>query len=282
MTELPLVVVDVQRAGPCTGMPTKTEQADLNEVLYGRNGESPLVVVAAHSPANCFDMAFNAAKIALEHMVPVILLSEGFLGNGSEPWKIPSMKDYPAITPRLVKGGAGPFEPFQRDPQTLARNWAVPGMKGCEHRVGGLEKNHQGVLSNNPQNHETMVRERAEKVEKVADFIPELKVNGPESGDILVIGWGGTYGHILTAVEEMRAEGKEISMAHFDYISPLPKNTEEVFSHFGKIIVCELNCGQFATYLTGKMPHFNFIKCNKVQGQTFLVKEIVDSVEKAK
>lgn len=281
MAELPLVVVDVQRAGPCTGMPTKNEQADLNEVLYGRNGESPLVVVAAHSPANCFEMAFNAAKIALEHMVPVILLSEGFLGNGSEPWKIPSMKDYPAITPRLVKEGEGPFEPFQRDSHTLARNWAVPGMKGCEHRVGGLEKNHQGVLSNNPQNHEMMVLERAEKVERVAESIPELKVNGPESGDLLVIGWGGTYGHILTAVEEMRAEGKEISMAHFDYISPLPKNTEEVFSHFGKIIVCELNCGQFATYLTGKMPHFNYIKCNKVQGQTFLVKEIVDSVEKA-
>jgi 2-oxoglutarate ferredoxin oxidoreductase subunit alpha len=281
MTELPLVVVDVQRAGPCTGMPTKTEQADLNEVLYGRNGESPLVVVAAHSPANCFDMAFNAAKIALEHMVPVILLSEGFLGNGSEPWKIPSMKDYPTITPRFVKGGETTFEPFQRDPETLARNWAVPGMKGCEHRVGGLEKNHQGVLSNNPQNHEIMVRERAEKVERVANYIPELKVNGPESGDILLIGWGGTYGHILTAFEEMQAEGRKVSMAHFDYISPLPKNTEEVFSHFKKIIVCELNSGQFATYLTGKMPRFNFIKCNKVQGQTFLVKEIVDSVEKA-
>jgi len=281
MAELPIVVVDVQRAGPCTGMPTKTEQTDLNEVLYGRNGESPLVVVAAHSPANCFNMAFNAAKIALEHMVPVILLSEGFLGNGSEPWKIPSMKDYPAINPRLVKSGDSTFEAFKRDPETLARNWAVPGMKGCEHRIGGLEKTHSGVLSNDPDNHEMMVRERAEKVARVAESIPELVVDGPEKGEVLVIGWGGTYGHIVTAVDEMRNSGKSVSFAHFDYIDPLPKNTRKVFSGFDKIIVCELNSGQFARYLRGLMPDFNYYQCNKVQGQTFLVKEIAEAIDKA-
>jgi len=281
MTELPLVVVDVQRAGPCTGMPTKTEQSDLNEVLYGRNGESPLVVVAAHSPANCFDMAFQAAKIALECMVPVVLLSEGFIGNGSEPYRIPSMKDYPAIKPHLVKSCDGPFNPFKRDPETLARNWAVPGTKGLEHRIGGLEKTHEGVLSNDPDNHETMVRERAEKVARVANRIPELKVDGPSEGDVLLIGWGGTFGHILTAVEDMRADGKTVSFAHFDYINPLPKNTEEVFSRFKRIIVCELNSGQFANYLRGRLPHHEYLQCNKIQGQTFLVKDIVDAVEKS-
>lgn len=281
MTELPLVVVDVQRAGPCTGMPTKTEQSDLNEVLYGRNGESPLVVVAAHSPANCFDMAFQAAKIALECMVPVVLLSEGFIGNGSEPYRIPSMKDYPAIKPHLVKSCDGPFNPFKRDPDTLARNWAVPGTKGLEHRIGGLEKTHEGVLSNDPDNHETMVRERAEKVARVANRIPELKVDGPSEGDVLLIGWGGTFGHILTAVEDMRADGKTVSFAHFDYINPLPKNTEEVFSRFKRIIVCELNSGQFANYLRGRLPHHEYLQCNKIQGQTFLVKDIVDAVEKS-
>lgn len=282
MTELPLVVVDVQRAGPCTGMPTKTEQTDLNEALYGRNGESPMVILATHSPAHCFDMAFRAAKIALEHMVPVMLLSEGFLGNGSEPWKVPSMNDYPEIHPRFARGQEGPFRPFRRDPETLSREWAVPGMKGFEHRVGGLEKNHDGVLSNEPANHELMVSERAGKVERVAMEIPPLTVDGDQSGDILVVGWGGTYGHILTAVEEMRAEGRNISFAHFDYISPLPSNTSEVFSGFRRIIVCELNSGQFAGYLRNRLPGHDYFQCNKVQGQTFLVKDIVDCVtEKA-
>lgn len=283
MTELPLVIIDVQRAGPCTGMPTKTEQADLNEALYGRNGESPLVVMAAHSPAHCFEMAFMAAKVALEHMVPVMLLSEGFLGNGSEPWRVPSMSDFPEIHPHYAKAlDGGAFKPFERDPETLAREWAVPGMKGFEHRVGGLEKNHNGVLSNNPENHELMVSERAEKVNRVARVLPKLEVNGPESGDVLLVGWGGTYGHILSAVEEMRSEGRDISFAHFDYILPLPSNTEEVFSHFKKIIVCELNSGQFASYLRSNLPGHAYYQCNKIQGQNFLVKDIVDYVtEKA-
>ena len=188
MTELPLVVIDVQRAGPSTGIPTKTEQTDLNQALYGRNGECPLVVMAAHSPAGCFDAAFNAAKIALEHMTPVLLLSEGFLGNGSEPWLIPSMKDYPKIVPPFIQPNTE-YKPYERDPETLVRKWAVPGMAGCEHRVGGLEKNHNGVLSSDPQNHAIMVAERAMKVEKVAEDIPLQQVYGSESGKLLVVGW---------------------------------------------------------------------------------------------
>ena len=279
MTELPLVVVDVQRAGPSTGIPTKTEQTDLNQALYGRNGECPMVVMAAHSPANCFDAAFNAAKIALEHMTPVMLLSEGFLGNGSEPWLIPSMKDYPEIHPPFATEADLPYRPFERDPKTLARKWAVPGMAGFEHRVGGLEKNHDGVLSSDPLNHDLMVRERAEKVERVADFIPELSVDGPASGKLLVVGWGGTYGHILSAVSESREAGKDVAYAHFDYILPLPKNTEEVFSHYEKILVCELNSGHFVNWLRGRMPQFRYEQCNKVQGQPFLVQEIVKAIE---
>lgn len=278
MTELPLVVIDVQRAGPCTGMPTKTEQADLNEALYGRNGESPMVVIAAHSPAHCFDTAFMAAKIALERMVPVLMLSEGFLGNGSEPWRIPSMSDYPEIHPNYVPSGCDAYKPFERDAETFSRKWAVPGMPGFEHRVGGLEKNHAGVLSNDPDNHELMVRERAAKVAAVASMIPELKVDGEESGDILIVGWGGTYGHILSAFEELRNEGRKVSFAHFDFICPLPANTEEVFRRFRRIIVCELNSGQFASYLRSMLPGHEYLQCNRIQGQTFLVKDIVDCI----
>ena len=278
ITELPLVVIDVQRAGPSTGIPTKTEQTDLAQALYGRNGECPVVVMAAHSPADCFDAAFNAAKIALEHMTPVILLTEGFLGNGSEPWKIPSMKDYPQINPPFACPDT-PYKPFERDPQTLVRKWAVPGMPGCEHRVGGLEKNHAGVLSSDPQNHEMMVAERAAKVQKVADFIPELEVDGPSSGKLLVVGWGGTYGHVLSAVKAAREEGIDVSFAHFDYIMPLPKNTAEVFAGYDKVLVCELNSGQFANYLRGIMPQFKYVQANKVQGQPFLVQEIVSAIK---
>ena len=278
MTELPLVIVDVQRAGPSTGIPTKTEQTDLNQALYGRNGECPMVVMAAHSPAGCFDAAFNAAKIALEHMTPVLLLTEGFLGNGSEPWHIPSMKDYPKIVPPFAQPNTE-YKPFQRDPETLARRWAVPGMAGCEHRVGGLEKNHDGVLSSDPQNHALMVREREEKVQRVANYIPELEVNGAESGKLLVVGWGGTYGHLLSAVQDVRKEGIDVSFVHFDYIMPLPRNTEEVFRKFDKILVCELNNGHFVNYLRGVMPQFKYDQYNKVQGQPFLVQEIVGAIK---
>jgi len=278
MTELPLVIIDVQRAGPSTGIPTKTEQTDLNQALYGRNGECPMVVMAAHSPADCFDAAFNAAKIALEHMTPVLLLTEGFLGNGSEPWKIPSMKDYPEIKPPFALPNRE-YKPFERDPETFVRRWAVPGMAGCEHRVGGLEKNHEGVLSSDPHNHEVMVAERAAKVLKVADFIPELKVNGPSEGELLLVGWGGTYGHLLSAWQEVEEEGLDVALAHFDYILPLPKNTEEVFSRYKKILVCELNSGQFVNYLRGTLPQFDYKQFNKVQGQPFLVQEIVSAIK---
>lgn len=278
MTELPLVIVDVQRAGPSTGIPTKTEQTDLNQALYGRNGECPMVVMAAHSPAGCFDAAFNAAKIALEHMTPVILLSEGFLGNGSEPWLIPSMKDYPKIVPPFVQPNT-PYKPYERDPQTYVRKWAVPGMAECEHRVGGLEKNHDGVLSSDPQNHVTMVYERAMKVEKVAEDIPLQEVYGSQSGKLLVVGWGGTYGHLVSAVQEAREAGLDVSLAHFDYILPLPKNTVEIFSNFEEILVCELNSGHFVNYLRGRLPQFEYKQYNKVQGQPFLVQEIVKAIK---
>ena len=282
MTELPLVVVDVQRGGPSTGLPTKTEQSDLGQALYGRNGECPVAIVAAHSPANCFDAAFNAAKIAVEHMTPVILLSEGFLGNGSEPWCIPAMKDYPEIVPPFARGllpDGQKYYPFQRDPETMVRRWAVPGQKGFEHRVGGLEKNHEGAISTDPANHAMMVAERARKVELIAKDIPALEVDGPASGKLLVVGWGGTYGHLLSAMDEVRAEGIEASYAHFDYINPLPANTAEVFAGFEKILVCELNTGQFADYLRGKFPESDIHKFNKVQGQPFLVSELVQAIK---
>ncbi len=280
MAELPLVVVDVQRGGPSTGLPTKTEQSDLNQALYGRNGECPMPVIAAHSPSHCFDAAFCAAQIALEHMTPVMLLSEGFLGNGSEPWRIPSMADYPEIKPPFVSGvlpEGEKFHPFDRDPETLVRKWAIPGQKSFEHRVGGLEKTHEGVLSTDPQNHEMMVRERAEKVARIARRLPKLEIlRGPARGKLLVVGWGGTYGHLLGAVEEVG----NVSYVHFDFINPLPANTEEIFSGFGKILVCELNSGQFVNYLRGVLPQFNYVQYNKVQGQPFLVSELVDAIKK--
>ncbi len=278
MTELPIVVVDVQRAGPCTGMPTKTEQTDLNEALYGRNGESPVVVMASHSPAHCFEAAFMAAKIALEHMTPVLLLSEGFLGNGSEPWKIPSMSDFPSIKPRLAVADGSKFQPFERDPETLSRSWAPAGTPGLEHRVGGLEKTHAGVLSTDPDNHALMVAEREEKVKRVSRDLPDLVIDGPSSGDVLLVGWGGTLGHIMTAAEELRKNGVEVSRVHFDFINPLPGNTREVLSGFRKIVVCELNNGHFQSYLRSCFPEFDYVGCNKVQGQVFLVRDIVDAV----
>ena len=280
MAELPLVVIDVQRGGPSTGLPTKTEQSDLNQALYGRNGECPLAVIAAHSPSHCFDAAFQAAKIALEHMTPVVMLSEGFLGNGSEPWRIPQMKDYPEIKPPFVRGVPAEgekFHPFERNSETMVRSWAIPGQKGYEHRVGGLEKNHNGVLSTDPQNHELMVSERAKKIELIAADIPELEIMGdPSNKSLLVVGWGGTFGHIWSAVGEIG----NVAYAHFDYINPLPRNTEAVLSQFGKILVCELNSGQFADYLRARFPKMNILKYNKIQGQPFLVSELVEAIRK--
>jgi len=278
ITELPLVIVDVQRGGPSTGIPTKTEQTDLAQALYGRNGECPIAVMAAHSPSHCFDAAFYAGKYAMEHMMPVILLTEGFLGNGSEPWKIPSMKDYPEIHPPIIDSCEGPYKPYHRDPETFVRKWALPGKAGLEHRVGGLEKNPDGVISSDPINHEKMCAARAEKVARMANFIPEQEVIGPDKAEVLVVGWGGTFGHLYSAVQQMRSEGKSVALAHFDYINPLPKNTAQVFARYKKIIVCELNSGQFVDYLRAKLPDFKYLQYNKVQGQPFIVKEIVDAV----
>ena len=278
ITELPLVIINVQRGGPSTGIPTKTEQTDLNQALYGRNGECPIMVMASHSPSDCFEKAFYAGKFAMEHMMPVILLSEGFLGNGSEPWKIPSMKDLPEINPPFIKECEGKFKPYERDAETFARKWALPGTPNLEHRVGGLEKNPDGVISSDPDNHQMMVNARAEKVNRLANYIPELEIVGEEKGEVLIVGWGGTFGHLYTAVKEFHQENKSVSLAHFDYINPLPKNTEKVLSGFKKIIVCELNSGQFAAYLRDKMPQFHYHQLNKVQGQPFIVKEIKDAV----
>ncbi|MDD2329695.1 MAG: 2-oxoacid:acceptor oxidoreductase subunit alpha [Bacteroidales bacterium] len=281
MAELPLVIVDVQRAGPSTGIPTKTEQTDLNQALYGRNGESPVAVMAPHSPSHCFVTAFYAAKHAMEHMMPVIVLSEGFLGNGSEPWRIPDMKDYPSINPPIVhklEPDEPYFYPFKRDPETMVPRWALPGTAGLEHRVGGLEKNHKGAVSSDPMVHQQMVEERARKVELLAREIPPVKVIGAEDGDILMVSWGGTYGHMLSAESHLRSQGIQVGLAHFDYINPLPLNTEEVLKRFKKIIVFELNSGHFANYLRTKFPQFTYLQYNKIQGQPFIIEEITEAI----
>ena len=277
MTELPLVVVNVQRGGPSTGLPTKTEQSDLYQALWGRNGECPMVVIAASTPSDCFNYAFRSAKIALEHMTPVMLLTDGFIANGSQPWKIPSMSDYPSIKPPIVPEGTTDYLPYKRDAERLARSWAIPGTKGLEHRVGGLEKDFlKGSVSHDPINHQKMVDVRAAKVQKVADYIPEQSLIGDEQGDLLVVGWGGTYGHLFAAVNALRQQGKHVSLAHFNYINPLPKNTANVLSGFKRIIVCELNSGQFANYLRMNFQQFNYLQYNKVQGLPFTVAELTD------
>ena len=275
ITELPIVIIDVQRAGPATGLPTKPEQSDLLQALYGRNGESPVVVMAASSPANCFEYAYHAAKVALEHMVPVILLTDGYLANGSELWQIPKMEELPSITPRLVEDNDKNYLPYRRHPETLAREWALPGQDGLRHRVGGLEKEDVvGAVSHDPLNHEKMVRLREEKVKRVENYIPELELHGEKEGDLLVIGWGGTYGPLVSAVRDLQKSGTSISLAQFNFIKPLPKNTKEILSGFKKIIVCEMNLGQFAFYLRSIFPEFPYLQYNKIQGLPFMIAEL--------
>ena len=274
MAELPIVVVNVQRGGPSTGLPTKTEQADLMQALYGRNGECPVVVIASSTPSDCFHFAFEAARIALEHMTPVLLLSDNYLANGTEPWRIPKMKDLPKINPPFADRKEIPFLPYKRDNEKLARSWAVPGTPGMEHRIGGLEKTVKGTVSYIPENHELMVKLRAEKVERVANEIPDLIVYGADSGDILVVGWGGSYGYLITAVRELQAAGHKVSLVNFNYINPLPKNVKDVFRKFKKIVVCELNMGQFADYLRIKHQEFTYEQINKVQGLPFTINDI--------
>ena len=275
MAEIPLVVVDVQRGGPSTGLPTKTEQADINLALYGRNSESPCIVLAASTPSNCFKFAFTAAKLSIEHMTPVILLTDGYLANGSEPWKFPKMEDLPAITIPYAKLNGEAYLPYLRNKETLARYWAIPGMPGLEHRIGGLEKQElTGNVSYDPSNHENMVKVRAEKVERVANFIPDVEVMGEGKGKLLVVGWGGTYGSLHTSVSELWKAGKNIDHAHFNYINPLPKNTKQLLSSYEKVVVCELNMGQFASYLRSKYPEIKIESYTKIQGLPFTVTEL--------
>lgn len=282
IAELPLVVVNVQRGGPSTGMPTKSEQTDLLQALYGRNGESPMPVIAATSPTNCFDAAYMAAKIALEHMTPVVLLTDAFIANGSAAWKLPNLDEYPAIKPPYVTPEmAETWTPFQRNEKSGARYWAVPGTEGFMHRIGGLEKsNETGVISTEPENHQKMTLLRQAKIEKIADSIPELEVQGDTDADLLVVGWGGTYGHLYSAVEHMRKNGKKVGLAHFQYINPLPKNTAEVLKKYKKIVVAEQNLGQFAGYLRMKMPGLNISQFNQVKGQPFVTRELVEAFTK--
>lgn len=275
MTELPLVIIDVQRGGPSTGLPTKTEQSDLLQALYGRNGDCPLVVIAAKSSAGCFYAAFEAARLALEHMTPVILLSDGALGNGSEVFKIPTMADMPTIVPPIAKANDPEYAPYRRNPETLVRQWAVPGTEGLRHRVGGLEKeNVKGNLSTDPTNHQIMTELREGKIERVANDIPEQEIYGDKNADLLVVSWGGTYGVVRTAVEKLMAEGKSVAHAHFSYIMPLPKNTADVLAGHKKVVVCEMNRGQFAKYLRMNYPEYKYEQFNKVQGLPFTIAEL--------
>lgn len=278
ITELPLVIVDVQRGGPSTGLPTKSEQTDLLQVLYGRNGESPMPVIAATSPINCFDSAYMACKIALECMTPVVLLTDAYIANGSAAWRLPDLKEYPSIVPPYVKPEmAGSWTPFQRA-ENGVRYWAVPGMEGFMHRIGGLEKsNENGAISTEPENHHLMTQLRAQKVERIADIIPDLKVEGEEDADLLIVGFGGTYGHLHSAMDTLNRSGYKVALAHFQFINPLPRNTEEVLRRYKKIVVAEQNMGQLAGYLRMKIEGIRLHQFNQVKGQPFVVQELVEA-----
>ena len=283
MAELPLVVIDVQRGGPSTGLPTKTEQTDLMQALYGRNGESPLAVVAPASPTDCFDMAFEACRIAIEHMTPVILLSDAFIGNGSSAWRVPEASEYPEIKVPYVPAdmaAAASWRPYVRNAENLVRYWAIPGTEGLQHRLGGLEKDAAtGAISINPLNHEKMVETRRRKIELIARDIPAQDVLCRADADTLVVGWGGTYGHLLTACTQLCDEGTPVALAHFRYINPLPANTGEVLGRYKRVIVAELNTGMFADYLQARFPSVEIHRVNKTQGQPFLVSELKESIK---
>ena len=276
ITELPLVVVNVQRGGPSTGLPTKSEQTDLLQALFGRNGESPMPVIAAASPTQCFDAAYDACKIALEHMTPVVLLTDAFVANGSGAWKLPDLASYPAINPPYVTPEMKDnYTPYQRNPETGVRYWAIPGQEGYTHILGGLEKDSKtGAISTAPENHDLMCRLRAEKVERIP--VPDVKVEGcADDADLLIVGFGGTYGHLYSAMQEMNQRGKKVALAHFTHLNPLPKNTAEVLKKYPKVVVAEQNLGQFAGYLRMKVDGFVPYQYNEVKGQPFVVAELV-------
>jgi len=284
IAEIPLVVIDVQRGGPSTGMPTKSEQTDLLQALYGRNGESPVVVVAASTPTDCFDMAFWAGKLAVEHMTPVIMLSDAFIANGSSAWRLPDLNKYPEIKPNYIENYKEdkPWKPYRRDKDTFVRYWAIPGTPGYEHRLGGLEKDYDtSAISTDPVNHQKMVKTRQAKIDKIADFIPEQEVIGDPDADLLIVGWGGTYGHLYEAMEDMQAKGKKVAFAHFKFISPLPKNTADILLRYKKVVVAEQNNGQFAHYLEGQILNFIPYKLvNRIKGQPFVVSDLVEEFTK--
>lgn len=276
--ELPLVVIDVQRGGPSTGLPTKSEQTDLLQALYGRNGESPMPVIAATSPVDCFYSVYTAAKIALEHLTPVILLTDAFVANGSAAWKLPTMDELPDITPhRVTPGQKGSYTPYERDPETLVRYWAVPGQEGYTHIIGGLEKDGRtGAISTDPENHDAMCRLRAEKVARIP--VPDLQVYGDkDDAELLIVGFGSTFGHLYSAMEELRAKGRKAAIAQFKYINPLPANTSEVLKRYPKVVVAEQNMGQLAAYLRSKVDGFVPEQFNQVKGQPFVVSELVEA-----
>ena len=276
ITELPLVVVNVQRGGPSTGLPTKSEQTDLLQALFGRNGESPMPVIAAASPTQCFDAAYDACKIALEHMTPVVLLTDAFVANGSGAWKLPDLASYPTINPPYVTPEMKDnYTPYQRNPETGVRYWAIPGQEGYTHILGGLEKDSKtGAISTAPDNHDLMCRLRAEKVERIP--VPDVKVEGcADDADLLIVGFGGTYGHLYSAMQEMNQRGKKVALAHFTHLNPLPKNTAEVLKKYPKVVVAEQNLGQFAGYLRMKVDGFVPYQYNEVKGQPFVVAELV-------
>ncbi|MBC7383504.1 MAG: 2-oxoacid:acceptor oxidoreductase subunit alpha [Bacteroidia bacterium] len=282
MLELPLVIVNIQRAGPSTGLPTKTEQADLNQAMFGRNGECPLVIVSAQSPADCFYMAFEACRIALEHMIPVFFLSDGYIANGAEPWKYPSSADLPKINVEFKKARLADeekFMPYQRD-EKLSRPWALPGTKGLEHRIGGLEKqNITGNISYDASNHEFMVKLRQEKVDLVANHIPLQTIdNGEEAGELLILGWGGTYGALKTATSLLIDQGYKVSHAHLRYLNPFPKNLGEMLSRFKTVVVPELNNGQLVKIIRDRY-FIDAIPYNKIQGMPFMSTEVVDKIK---
>jgi 2-oxoglutarate/2-oxoacid ferredoxin oxidoreductase subunit alpha len=280
MLEIPLIICDIQRAGPSTGMPTKTEQADLLQAVYGRNSESPVPVIAAKSPADCFEAAFESCRIALQHMTPVIFLSDGYIANGSEPWKFPTLNDLPEIKIELAKAkdDDSKFMPYERD-EKLSRPWAVPGTKGLEHRVGGLEKeNITGNISYDPENHEEMVKLREEKVERIANYIPLQEVEGHEKGELLVVGWGGTYGAIKAAVKEMNLKGYKVGHAHLRYLRPFPKNFGEILHQYDKVIVPEINNGQLVKMIRDKFM-VPAIAYNKIQGVPFMKAELASKMK---
>ena len=282
IAELPLVLIDVMRGGPSTGLPTKTEQTDLLQALYGRNGESPLVVMAASSPDDCFYYAYMASKIALENLTPVILLTDAFIGNGASLWKLPKLSDMPEIKPHYAPESLKDnFNGLSRDEQTKIRYWAIPSTEGFEHRVGGLERNYNtGVISTDGANHAKMVATRAFKVQNIAKQLPLLEVEGDASADTLVIGWGSTRGHLQSAVAELNKRGKRTAHLHFNYINPLPSNADELIRRYKKVIVCELNSGQFAGYLRSKIHGVDFLQVNKIEGQPFSIEELVEHIEK--